>query len=146
MSTQPPTSPGAAMPSKLAKAPEPPPTDEPGERGTLRIADKVVERVAGYAVTQVPNATAAPRRMLGRAMNRPDAEDRAKVRAEVHGGTANVHVTIAVQWPASVRAVAGEVRRRIRDDLTAITQVKVDHVDVDVVNLPLEALTVPRVR
>ena len=144
----------APQPSTTTGEPQPtapPPTTapsstEPDERGTLRIADRVVERVAGYAVTQVPDATAAPRRMLGRTMGRPDADDRAKVRAEVHGGTANVHATIAVQWPESVRAVARAVRSRIREDLAHITGVTVDHVDIDVVNLPLEAVHTPRVR
>lgn len=119
---------------------------DPGERGRLDIAERVVERVAGYAVTLVPDATAAPRRVLGRSMGPRDEEDEAKVSAEVHGGTASVHATIAVRWPASVRAVAQEVRTRIRDDLTHITQVTVDHVDIDVVSLPAETTRTRRVR
>ncbi len=119
---------------------------DPGERGRLHIAERVVERVAGYAVTLVPDATAAPRRVLGRSMGQRDEEDEAKVSAEVHGGTASVHATIAVRWPASVRAVAQEVRTRIRDDLTHITQVTVDHVDIDVVSLPAETTRTRRVR
>ena len=119
---------------------------DPGERGRLRVADRVVERVAGYAVTLVPDATAAPRRVLGRSMGPRDADDEAKVRAEVHGGSATVHATIAVRWPASVRAVSQAVRRRIRDDLSMITDVKVDHVDIDVVSLPAEIVHQGRVR
>lgn len=119
---------------------------ERGERGRLHVADRVVERVAGYAVTLVPDATAAPRRVLGRAMGQRDSEDEAKVRAEVHGGTANVHATIAVRWPASVRAVAQAVRSRIRDDLNLITEVTVDHIDIDVVSLPADITHARRVR
>ena len=119
---------------------------DPGERGLLHVADRVVERVAGYAVTLVPDATAAPRRVLGRSMGQRDADDEAKIRAEVHGGTANVHATIAVRWPASVRAVAQAVRSRIHDDLTLITQVKVDHIDIDVVSLQADITHARRVR
>ncbi len=36
----------------------------PEDRGGLTIADRVVERVAGYAATQVDGAAAAPRRLL----------------------------------------------------------------------------------
>ncbi len=37
----------------------------PEERGRLTVDDRVVEKVAGYAVTFVPDAAAAPRRVLG---------------------------------------------------------------------------------
>ena len=119
---------------------------EPGERGRLHVADRVVERVAGYAVTLVPDATAAPRRVLGRSMGQRDPDDEAKVQADVHGGSATVHATIAVRWPASVRAVTQAVRNRIREDLTLITDVKVDHVDIDVVSLPADITHARRVR
>lgn len=119
---------------------------DPGERGRLHIAERVVERVAGYAVTLVPDATAAPRRILGRSMGQRDEDEEAKVRAEVRGGTASVQATIAVRWPSSVRAVAEAVRTRIRDDLIHITQVTVDHVDIDVVSLPAETTNARRVR
>ena len=119
---------------------------DPDERGSLHVAHRVVERVAGYAVTLVPDATAAPRRVLGRSMGQRDADDEAKVRAEVHGSTANVHATIAVRWPASIRGTAQAVRTRIRDDLSSITQVTVDHVDIDVVSLPADIVHARRVR
>lgn len=119
---------------------------EPGERGRLHVADRVVERVAGYAVTLIPDAAAAPRRVLGRSMGQRDADDEAKIRADVHGGSATVHATIAVRWPASVRAVTQAVRNRIREDLTLITNVKVDHVDIDVVSLPADITHARRVQ
>ena len=37
----------------------------PEERGRLTVDDRVVEKVAGHAVTFVPDAAAAPRRLLG---------------------------------------------------------------------------------
>lgn len=46
---------------------------EAGERGTLTIDDRVVERLASCAVSLVPGAGAAPRRFLGVAVG--DAED-----------------------------------------------------------------------
>ncbi|RBY91664.1 Asp23/Gls24 family envelope stress response protein [Blastococcus sp. TBT05-19] len=109
-------------------------TDDPGERGTLTLADRVVERVAGYAATQVPGAAAAPRRVLGISVGdaRPDSE--ASVRARVDGGTATVEATIAVSWPASVRAVTEQLRERVRADVLRVTGVRVAHIDVDVVS------------
>ena len=126
------------------RAPE---TDrEPETRGQLHISDRVVQRVAGYAVTWVPDAIAAPRKVLGVSMGQRDTDDEAKVRAQVHGGIATVHATIGVRWPASVRAVAEQVRIRIRADLAEITQVTVDHVDIAVVDLPPDTAHQARVR
>lgn len=48
-----------------------------------------------------------------------------------------MHAAIAVRWPKSVQKVADEVRERIRSEVTAITGVRVDHVDVEVVSMKL---------
>ena len=106
----------------------------PEERGRLTVAERVVERVAGYAATQVDGAAAAPRRLLGISVgeSRPDAE--AAVRATVDGSVATVEATIAVAWPQSVRRVTEALRSRIREDVRRVTDVEVAHVDVDVVD------------
>ena len=106
----------------------------PEERGRLTIADRVVERVAGHAATQVDGAAAAPRRLLGISVGeaRPDAE--AAVRATVDGSVATVEATVAVAWPQSVRRVTDALRARVREDVRRITGVEVAHVDVDVVD------------
>lgn len=111
-----------------------PDTRAPEDRGSLSIADRVVERVAGYAATQVDGAAAAPRRLLGISVgeSRPDAE--AAVRATVDGSVATVEATIAVSWPQSVRRVTDQLRARIREDVRRLTDVEVAHVDVDVVD------------
>jgi uncharacterized alkaline shock family protein YloU len=101
------------------------------------VDDRVVERVAGHAVTFVPDAAAAPRRVLGVKIGEARPDDAASVQAQVQGDIASVHVTIAVRWPRSVQKVADEVRERIRSEVTAITAVRVDHVDVEVVSMTL---------
>lgn len=111
-----------------------PDTRAPEDRGSLSIADRVIERVAGYAATQVDGAAAAPRRLLGISVgdSRPDAE--AAVRATVDGSVATVEATIAVVWPQSVGRVSEQLRTRIREDVRRLTDVEVAHVDVDVVD------------
>lgn len=105
------------------------------DRGTVTIADRVVERLAGYAVTQVPNAAAAPRRVLGVSVGEVRAEQRPHVHAVVHGGTASVEITMTVAWPHPVAEVASAVRRRVRDDINRSTGLQVDHVDLDVASM-----------
>ena len=115
------------------------------EAGRLDVADQVVEKVAGHAVTLVSGAAAAPRRLLGMNVGQARPKDTASVTAQVEDGIASVQATIAVRWPKSVPAVADEVRRRIRDDVTSLTGVRVDHIDVEVVSMTIPT-SAPRVR
>ncbi len=112
---------------------------DPAERGDLTVADRVVERVAGYAVTLVEGTSAAPRRILGVNVggSRPDQE--AAVDARVEGSTATVEATVTIVWPASIRAVATRLREQIREDVARMTGVHVAHVDLDVVSMTAPA-------
>lgn len=116
------------------------------DSGRLDVADQVVEKVASHAVTLVAGAAAAPRRVLGMNVGEARPEGAASVSAEVHDGVASVQATIAVSWPKSVQAVAEEVRRRIRAEVTSLTGLQVDHVDVDVVSMTVPESVEPRVR
>ncbi len=118
----------------------------PEDPGRLDVADQVVEKVAGHAVTLVAGAAAAPRRVLGVNVGKARPEGAASVSAEVHDGIASVQATIAVSWPKSVQAVADEVRRCIRDEVASLTGVHVDYVDVEVVSMTVPKQTEPRVR
>jgi len=108
---------------------------DPAERGALTVADKVVERVAGYAVTQVDGVSAAPRRVLGVTVGEPRDDKEASVTARVDGHTATIQTSVAIAWPASAREVAGRLRSRVRDDVERMTGMRVAHVDVDVVSM-----------
>ena len=107
------------------------------ERGRLTVDDRIVEKVAGHAVTTIRDAAAAPRRVLGVKIGQARPDDAASVQAQVVDDIASVRVAIAVRWPTSVQQVADEVRERIRSEVTAITGVRVDHVDVEVVSMTL---------
>lgn len=117
----------------------------PDERGQLTIDDRVVEKVAGYAVTLVADAAAAPRRVLGLRIGEGRPQAAASVQAQVQGNIASVQAVIAVRWPRSVQNVADDVRQRIRSEVAAITGVRVDHVDVEVVSMTMPSAE-PRVR
>jgi uncharacterized alkaline shock family protein YloU len=119
------------------------PREDPGR---LEIADQVVEKVASHAVSLVTGAAAAPRRLLGVNLGDARPSDAPSVSADVNDGIARVQATIAVKWPLSVRTVADEVRRRIRHDVTSLTGVRVEHIDVEVVSMTVPKSTQPRVR
>ena len=125
-------------------------TDDPGQRGGLTIADRVVERVASQAVTEVDLATGTPRTVLGRTLlgrtPEPDPDRPARADAHVDGDLVTVAVTLAVQWPAPVRQVADEVRRHLSARIGELTGLHVAQVDVDVTALVTGRRPVARVR
>ncbi len=122
------------------------PGADPGERGTLVIHERVVQRVAAHAVTGVEHAAAAPRRVLGVSVGQARRDAEPSVTASVYGGTATVQASIAVAWPRPVPEVADQVRRRVRQEVERTTGVHVDQIDVQVTSLDIPARTVPRVR
>ena len=119
---------------------------DPAERGRLTIAHKVVERVAGYAVTKVDGASAAPRRLLGRNVGDARPESEAAVSAQVDGNAGTVRATVAIAWPNPVRAVADRLRTAIREDVALMTDVHVAQVDLDVVSFAAASTPTRRVQ
>ena len=117
----------------------PPQPAYPAERGTLTVDEKVVERVAGYAVTLVDGASAAPRRVLGVTVTDATADTEASVKARVDGHTATIDASVAIGWPASVRTVSTRLRDQVRKDVERLTGVHVDHIDIDVVSMTAPA-------
>lgn len=117
-----------------------------GGRGSLAIAERVVERVAGYAVTQVEGASAAPRRLLGVQVGQARAEEEASVTAQVDGNRGTVRATVAIAWPHPVRQVAEQLRTRIRADVARIADVTVAQIDLDVVSFAAATAPARRVR
>lgn len=106
--------------------------DEAGDRGHLTISDRVVEKVAARAVSEVDAATGTPRRVLGQTIGRPKADSRARTAAHVDGSLVTVNVSMSVEYPAPVREVAAEVRRRVTSRVGELTGLEVVEVDIDV--------------
>lgn len=131
----------------LTPAPSAAGLPEPENRGTLQIHDRVVEKIAGYAVTTVSDAAAAPRRVLGMTVGGPRSDDEAaKVTATVYGDSVFVCATVAIGWPSPIRKVAAQLGQRIRSEVSRYTGLNVDRVDLDVVSLRLAEVQERRVR
>jgi uncharacterized alkaline shock family protein YloU len=109
-----------------------PPSTDPATRGTLTVADKVIERIAAIAATQVRGVVPTGSRWdrtMGRALPRADTR--------TAGSRARLVVEIAVQWPAALGAVAVGVRSAVADQLHALAAIDADGVDVIVVKIVL---------
>lgn len=102
-------------------------TDDPGERGTLVVKDKVIDRIAVLAATATPGVE---RHASG--LDRVTGRDLPRTDVTVAGGHVRARVDIAVTWPQSLPTVAAAVRDTVTERLTALAGLTVDAVDVAV--------------
>jgi uncharacterized alkaline shock family protein YloU len=110
-----------------------------GQRGTLTIRDRAVQRVAEKAAMDtsgVQSHAAGLNKLTGRELPRATVYISAtRVRA---------HLDIAVSWPYSLPAVGAAVQRNVTDALTDCVGLTVDGVDVSIEAVLTTAPTPPR--
>ncbi len=106
-----------------------------GERGSLSIAEVVVEKVAAAAAGEVDHVGGAARRVLGVPTGREGGDGPPRVSATVNGQLATLEVRMSVVYPASVRAVTEATRAHLRDRVEALTELTVSRVDISVAAL-----------
>ncbi|MEC3993356.1 Asp23/Gls24 family envelope stress response protein [Actinacidiphila sp. DG2A-62] len=109
---------GAAVPAQPLPA---------AERGSLRIADRVIAKIAAQAAGEVlgdaPGADLVPR----------DATPHATV--SVRKNSARLRLTLELGYPTDIGAVCGRVRRHVTAKVEALTGMDVPEVAVEVERL-----------
>ncbi|MFI9105023.1 Asp23/Gls24 family envelope stress response protein [Streptomyces fildesensis] len=97
------------------------------ERGALRIADRVVAKIAARAASEVladvPEHGLVP----------PDRTPHASV--SVRKETARVRLSVELGYPGDLGAVCGSVRRHVADRVTSLTGMEVPEVAVEIERL-----------
>jgi uncharacterized alkaline shock family protein YloU len=108
-------------------------TVDAGERGALRVADKVVEKVTRAAVLGVPGVApdAATTGTVGRALGRAYPH----VTCSRAGDRARVLLEIALVWPAPAASVARQVCEAVTEELRTLAGVHVDEVRATVARI-----------
>jgi uncharacterized alkaline shock family protein YloU len=97
--------------------------DNPPElRGTLRIAPRVVERIAGAAASEIH----------GVGGRRRDGQPGVRVAASMHGSAARLRIGLPIAYPLPIRATVAQVRRHVSERIQALTDVTLSQVDVEV--------------
>lgn len=115
---------------------------DPGDRGRLTISEKAIEKVAGQIASDTPGIHGSTGGFLG--IGSHDDEDaRPKVKVQLHGLTATIHVRAGVRYPAPLRATTERLRDQIRTQVGARCGIDVRQVDIDVVNLVGSVDTAP---
>lgn len=122
------------------------PADTSGTRGSMTIADRVVEKIAQVAAGEVERASGIPRGLLGTTFGRPTATTRPRASAKVDVSTVSLKLSVSVEYPAPVRDVAAEVRERVARRVYELTGLKVTEIDVTVPLFLTDRPRQPRVR
>lgn len=104
---------------------------DPGQRGTLTIAPKVVERVAAIAASSVAGVTTPEGSRLGQVLHRTYP----RVEVEVAGDRAVLALEVAAVWPTPLPSVAADVAHTVREELGRLAGVKVDRMTVRVADV-----------
>lgn len=101
--------------------------NDPGTRGSLTIADRVVDTIAGRAALGVAGVVATGsglEKMIGRRLP--------KVTSTTRGAQTRIGVDVAVLWPRSAPETAGQVRTAVSRAVTDLAGLRVQAVDVTV--------------
>jgi uncharacterized alkaline shock family protein YloU len=119
-----------SMPSLNSRPPVDADHRDPGERGTLVIKDRAVQRIAEAAALQVPGVVPAAQSTgsigaaLGRAYPRVDCD--------VAGGRVRAEVEIVGLWPVPATQLGAQVRAAVTEQLEQLAGLRVDAVDVTI--------------
>lgn len=112
-------------------------------RGSLTIADRVVEQIASQAATEVDHVTGVPRRLLGQTLGKVKADSQARASAKVDGSIVSISLAVAVEYPTPVRSAAAAVRQHVSSTVHALCGLSVAEVHVDVPHFYTSAAITP---
>jgi uncharacterized alkaline shock family protein YloU len=118
---------------KGATGPDTDGATDPGERGTLIIKDRAVQRIAEAAALSVAGVVPAEQSTntlnaaLGRAYPRVDCD--------VAGGRVRADVEIVGLWPTPAPQLAAQVRQAVTYQLQTLAGLRVDAVDVTIAKI-----------
>ena len=109
-----------------------------GDRGSLHVADRVIEKIAVRAATEVEHTAPLATRLTDRL---PRRHARTGARADLirSGRLVQLRVDVAIDYPVPITQVTREVRSHVRDVVTRLCGVEVRDVDVDVTRLRLHS-------
>jgi len=106
-------------------------------RGTLVVAERVLEKIAAQAATEVSSVSGRSGGFLGIGSD-SDTAARPKVDATLSADSVDLAVAVGIAYPGSIRRAAAELRDHVTRRVEALTGVDVRRVDIDVTLLPVQ--------
>ena len=112
--------------------------DEMRRRGTTVISEKVFEKIAGQAASEVSTSRGRSGGVLGIG-SQSDSDALPKANVELSADSVDVDLAIGIAYPGSIRAAVQDVRNRVTSRVHELTGVPVHRVDIDVTFLTTTA-------
>lgn len=137
-----PAPPGNVAPRRAALPVVRPGRVEPRVRGRLVLAEKVVEKIAGQAATEVGATSGRSSRVLGIG---GDPTARPHVDVNLSAESADLALSVGIAYPGSIRAATQQAREHVARRVEELTGVDVRRVDIDVTVLTTDLDNAPRV-
>jgi uncharacterized alkaline shock family protein YloU len=122
----------------------PPDGADAGERGRTELANRVVEKIAAQAVTEVDQARGLPAGRL-RGLMPGEQTERAQAEADVDGRLVLLTVRLTVTYPAPVRTTTRAVRAHVTARVEQLCDVTVRQLDIRVIALRTDPVPARRV-
>lgn len=110
-----------------------------GQRGSLRIGDKVAQRLAVHAAVSTPGVA---RRAAG--LDKITGRELPSAQIDIASNRVAARLKVAVSWPQPLAEVARAVQRNVADALHAMAGLAVDSVDVEVTHVSIADSPSPR--
>lgn len=111
-----------------------------GTRGTLTISEKAIEKIAGQAAAEVPGIHGTSGGFLGLGSH-SDEDARPKVKVQLSGRVAALHISAGVKYPAPLRVTTDRLRQAVKDRVNASCGIEVRQIDIDIQTLVSAATT-----
>ena len=108
----------------------------PRRRGRLVLAERVIEKIAAQAATEVASTAGRSGGFLGLGAE-TDATARPKVDVALSVESADLALAVGIAYPGSIRRATQELRDHVTERVETLTGVDVRRVDIDVTFLAL---------
>ncbi len=108
----------------------------PRRRGTLVVAERVLEKIAGQAASEIGTVSGRSGGFLG--LGSDAARARPGVDVTLDGTSADLALAVGIAYPGSIRHAAAELRDHVTQRVEALTGFAVRRVDIDVTFLPVQ--------
>ncbi len=103
------------------------PLTPPGQRGTLTIADRVIDRISAYAAGSLDDVVVTRStldKMVGRRLP--------KSSTDIRGNQVRINLEVAVVWPAPLAEVVQKIQETVRSQVESQSGMTVRSIDVTV--------------
>jgi len=112
------------------------PAADARRRGRLVLAERVIEKIASQAATEVASTAGRSGGFLGIGAS-DDATARPKVDVTLSAESADLALAVGIAYPGSIRRATQELRDHVTERVETLTGVDVRRVDIDVSFLAL---------